>query len=43
MGKSCIRFKEADDLPLAAIGAESAAVPPDRFVAFVESVRMRRH
>jgi len=43
MGKSCIRFKQADDLPLDAIGAEIAAVPPDRFVAFVESVRMRRH
>ena len=42
MGKSCIRFQEADDLPLDAIGAEIAAVPPDRFVAYVESARQRR-
>ena len=42
MGKSCIRFKQADDLPLDAIGAEIAAVPLDRYVAFVESVRGRR-
>lgn len=27
MGKSCIRFKRADDLPLDALGAEIAAVP----------------
>src|SRR5262245_49324427 len=42
MGKSCIRFKQADDLPLDAIGAEIAAVPLDRYVAHVESVRGRR-
>ena len=30
MGKSCIRFKQADDLPLDAIGAEIAAVPLER-------------
>jgi hypothetical protein len=42
MGKSCIRFKRADDLPLDAIGAEIAAVPLDRFVAYVESARQRR-
>ena len=41
MGKSCIRFKQADDLPLDAIGAEIAAVPLDRFVAYVESARRR--
>jgi hypothetical protein len=39
MGKSCIRFKQADDLPLDAIGAEIAAVPVDRFVAYVEAAR----
>jgi len=32
MGKSCIRFKRADDLPLDAIGAEIAAVPVEKFV-----------
>ena len=41
MGKSCIRFKRAEDLPLDAIGAEIAAVPLDRYVAYVESVRRR--
>ncbi len=39
MGKSCIRFKRAEDLPLDAIGAEIAAVPVDKFVAYVEAVR----
>ena len=42
MGKSCIRFKQADDLPLDAIGAEIAAVPLERYVAYVESVHRRR-
>ena len=42
MGKSCIRFKQADDLPLDAIGAEIAAVPLDRYVAYVASVHGRR-
>jgi hypothetical protein len=43
MGRSCIRFKRADDLPLDAIGAEMAAVPVDRFGAFVERARRRRN
>jgi hypothetical protein len=42
MGKSCIRFKQADDLPLDAIGAEIAAVPLERYVAYMDSVRTRR-
>ena len=42
MGKSCIRFKQADDLPLDAIGAEIAAVPLDRYVAYMDAVRHRR-
>ena len=42
MGQSCVRFKQADDLPLDAIGAEIAAVPLDRYVAHVESARGRR-
>jgi hypothetical protein len=41
MGKSCIRFKQADDLPLEALGAEIAAVPVDKFVSYVESARRR--
>ena len=42
MGKSCIRFNQADDLPLDAIGAEIAAVPLDKYVAYVESAHGRR-
>ena len=39
MGKSCIRFKRADDLPLEAIAADIAATPPDAFVALYEKAR----
>jgi hypothetical protein len=31
MGKSCIRFKRADDLPLDAIGREIASTTPEEF------------
>jgi uncharacterized protein YdhG (YjbR/CyaY superfamily) len=41
MGKSCIRFKSADDLPLEAIGQLVAAVPVDRYIAYAESARRR--
>jgi hypothetical protein len=41
MGKSCIRFKRADDLPLDALGAEIAAVPLDKFVSYMEASRRR--
>ena len=41
MGKSCIRFKTADDLPLEAIGQLVAAVPVDRYIAYAESARRR--
>jgi len=41
MGKSCIRFKRADDLALDALGAEIAAVPVDKFVSYVEASRRR--
>jgi hypothetical protein len=33
MGKSCVRFKSLDDLPLDLIGKVFAKVPLDRFVA----------
>jgi hypothetical protein len=36
MGKSCIRFKAADDLALDVIGKVVAAVPPDAFVKLHE-------
>lgn len=33
IGKSCIRFRAADDLALDVIGRAIAAVPPDAFIA----------
>ncbi|MGH7631416.1 MAG: hypothetical protein ACREOF_18930 [Gemmatimonadales bacterium] len=33
MGKSCVRFKRAEDLPLQAIGRLIAAVTPDVLIA----------
>ena len=33
MGKSCIRFRSADDLPLDLIGETIARTPVDRYVA----------
>jgi hypothetical protein len=42
MGKSCIRFKMAADLPLALIAEEIAATPPAEFIALYEESRARR-
>jgi hypothetical protein len=42
MGKSCVRFKTADDLPLPAIGKLIAAVPPAKYVAVYEASRKRK-
>jgi hypothetical protein len=39
MGKSCIRFKKADDLPLDAIADEIAANTPERFIALYKEAR----
>jgi uncharacterized protein YdhG (YjbR/CyaY superfamily) len=39
MGKSCIRFKKLDDLPLDALGRIIAATPPDAFIAQYEAAR----
>ena len=41
MGKSCIRFKRADDLALDVIGELIAAVPMERYVAMAKSVRRK--
>jgi hypothetical protein len=41
MGKSCIHFKRAADLPLDVIGALVAAVPLDRWVAMAKTARRR--
>ena len=42
MGKSCIRFKKADDLPLDAIAREIASTTPEQFIAFYEEARTRQ-
>lgn len=39
MGKSCVHFKSADDLPLAAIGKLIRAVSPDKWIAVYEKSR----
>lgn len=39
MGKSCLRFKTLDDLPLDVIGEMIASTPPDRMIAYVEQSR----
>ena len=38
MGKSCIRFKKLDDLPLEALGKFIAATPPDKLIAIHEAL-----
>jgi len=39
MGKSCIRFKRADQLPLDVIRDEVASTSPDEFAAIYDAVR----
>jgi len=39
MGKSCIRFKTADDLPLGVIGKVVAGTPVKKFIAIFEAAR----
>ena len=39
MGKSCVRFKRLEDVPLEVIAESIAATPPDAFVAQYEAVR----
>jgi len=41
MGKSCVRFKKLDDVPLAVLGEAVAATPLADFVAFAKSVRAK--
>jgi hypothetical protein len=39
MGKSCLRFKSADDLPLDAVGKIIASVPPEALIAQYQASR----
>ena len=41
MGKSCIRFKRIEDLPLDVIGESIASVSPDAYIAFYERSRLQ--
>jgi uncharacterized protein YdhG (YjbR/CyaY superfamily) len=41
MGKSCIRFRDADDLPLDVIGKAVAAIPPAAFIKQYEAARKK--
>jgi hypothetical protein len=41
MGKSCVRFRQLDDLPLDVIGETIAETPPDRLIALYERSRRR--
>ena len=42
VGKSCVRFKRAEDLPLDLIGAAIARITPARFIRRYEAVRAQR-
>jgi hypothetical protein len=39
MGKSCLRFRTLDDLPLDVIGEITASMPPDQLIAHYEQAR----
>jgi hypothetical protein len=41
VGKSCVRFRKLDDLPLEVIGEAVARAPLDRFIAIHEGGRAR--
>ena len=41
MGKSCVRFRSPDDVPLDLIGDAIAMTPVDEFVAIYEASRSR--
>jgi uncharacterized protein YdhG (YjbR/CyaY superfamily) len=42
VGKSCVRFKRLDDLPLELIGETIASLPVNEFVERVKAVRSQR-
>ena len=41
MGKSCVRFKDVDDIPLPAIGKLIASVPAEKWIAMYEASRKK--
>ena len=42
MGKSCLHFRKADDLPLDAIGEIIGSTPPDKMIAMYEAARPKK-
>lgn len=42
MGRSCVRFRTLDDLPLDVIGAFIASIPPEKYIAHYEASRRRK-
>jgi hypothetical protein len=42
MGKACIRFKTADDLPLDVVGAAIAKLPAEEYIRIYEASRRKR-
>ena len=43
VGKSCVRFRRLDDLPLELIGRAIASMSPKMFVAKVKALRTPKH
>ena len=41
MGKSCVRFKKLEDLPLDVIGRTIASTPPEKFIKRYEASRKK--
>jgi Domain of unknown function (DU1801) len=39
MGKGCVHFKTADDLPLDVIGRIVATIPPDRWIEIAQAAK----
>ncbi|HYO47843.1 MAG TPA: DUF1801 domain-containing protein [Gemmatimonadota bacterium] len=42
MGKSCLHFRSADDLPLDAIGEIIASTPPEKMIEMYEAARPKK-
>lgn len=41
MGKSCLRFKKLEDIPLETVGKLIASVQPDAFIAWMEAAHRK--
>jgi hypothetical protein len=41
MGKSCVRFRKLENIPLEVIGQLVAGTPPEKFITQYEASRMK--